>query len=374
LGSAYADRYEWDLALSSYQNSLELFIELGEVYNQAQTIFNMAIVHKDKGDYGTASRMFEQCLSIFEDLRAEPCIALVKLNQGIIQMQRGRYDEADALMHDALASFESMAAMPDLCEGYLAAARLKLCLGEHTEAGFYLSEAQTVIDHTDYQPAKAQLYNAWGEFFQAEKDYESADGNYEKALALARTLCNPLEEAKALRNQGMLALAIGDYRESEDRLQQALAAFGKLCAIYDVVSLYDDLSALYLAQKNYALAEEMAALLERQSRLLGYTELKIKAFMALADCEAHTGRGERAAEDYAQALRLAKEHSDALYLRTTQILSRKVIEFLEAVRPAEGMRCRSEDFVLPLRTKLQNGDCGELLDILSLELQSRKSC
>jgi tetratricopeptide (TPR) repeat protein len=141
-----------------------------------------------------------------------------------------------------------------------------------------------------------------------------------------------------------------------------------------VVSLYDDLSALYLAQNNYALAEEMAALLERQSRLLGYTELNIKAFMALADCEAHTGRGERAAEDYAQALRLAKEHSDALYLRTTQILSRKVIDFLEAVKPAEGMRCRSEDFVSPLRAKLQEGDYGDLLDILSLALESRKSC
>jgi tetratricopeptide (TPR) repeat protein len=337
-------------------------------------MFNMAIVHKDKGDYGTASRMFEQSLSIFEDLRAQPCIALVKLNQGTIQVQRGRYDEAEALMHEALASLENMAAMPDLCEGYLAAARLKLCVGQQTEARFYLSEAETIIHHTDYQPMKIQLYNAWGEFFQAEKDYDSADGNYEKALALARMLCHPLEEAKALRNQGMLALAIGDYRESENRLQQALAAFGRLCAIYDVVSLYDDLSALYLAQKNYALAEEMAALLERQSRLLGYTELNIKAFIALADCEAHTGRGERAAEDYAQALRLAKEHSDALYLRTTQLLSRKVIDFLEATSLAEAMRFRSEDSLSPLRAELQKGEYGDLLEKLSLALESRKSC
>jgi len=37
-------------------------------------------------------------------------------------------------------------------------------MGRSLEAKFYLSEAQTLISSTDYQPLKIQLFNAWGRF------------------------------------------------------------------------------------------------------------------------------------------------------------------------------------------------------------------
>ena len=128
-----------------------------ETYNQAQTLFNMALVLKDKGDLTQSTRVLKEALKVFQDLDAVPCIALCKMNLGTILGMSGKGDEADALLCEALRLSESLGAMPDLCEGYLAMGTFKLGMDQRMEAKFYLSQAETLIFRTDYQPLKIQL-------------------------------------------------------------------------------------------------------------------------------------------------------------------------------------------------------------------------
>ena len=85
-------------------------------------------------------------------------------------------------------------------------------------------------------------------------------------------LSNPYEEAKAIANLGRLALQVKDYPHALVKLQQALAAMSRLGAMHDSLALYQDLRSLFLAQKDYARAEEMAALREQEADRLGYME------------------------------------------------------------------------------------------------------
>jgi len=48
-GGYHADRGRWDEGLSCYQESLELFAAVGESFNRASVLFNMALVYKDRG-------------------------------------------------------------------------------------------------------------------------------------------------------------------------------------------------------------------------------------------------------------------------------------------------------------------------------------
>ncbi len=167
--------------------------------------------------------------------------------------------------------------MPDLCEGYLAMGTFKLGMDQRTEAKFYLSQAETLIFRTDYQPLKIQLYSAQADLHLAEMHYRDAESSFEKALALARRLSNTLEEAKALGKLGRLALVRKDYRDAMGKLQQALVSFQCLGAVYDTISIYHDLVTLFLGEKDFARAKEMAVLLDRQAKLLGFTDLMEKA-------------------------------------------------------------------------------------------------
>ena len=85
-------------------------------------------------------------------------------------------------------------------------------------------------------------------------------------------LSNPYEEAKAIANQGRLALQVKDYPHALVKLQQALAAMNHLGAMYDALALYHDLRRLFSVQGDHARAEEMTSLREREARRLGYLE------------------------------------------------------------------------------------------------------
>ena len=368
MGSAYADRCQWDKALSAYKDSLVLFEQVGEIYSQAETIFNMALVHKDKGDLARAVQLFEMSQKIFQNLNAVPRIALVMLNLGNILGIKGQCIDAEKLFGEALKVLEGLGAIPDLCEGYLTFAIYQIHQGRSLEARFYLSQAQTLIRSTDYQPLNIQFHNAQGELYLKEKLFIEAESSFEKALALARRHSNLYEEAKACANLGRLALDKMDNLEAMAKLKLALATFSRIGAMFDVITIYHDLTGLFLGQGDYVRAEEMAVLELRQARLLGYPDLCIKALTDLADCEAHTGRVMEAKSDYVFALRLAREESETVPLSTRHSLLCKLIDFLETART-----CHEEDLLLGnMREKLQKGNYGEVLEELSGPLECKK--
>jgi tetratricopeptide (TPR) repeat protein len=327
IAGAYADHYDWNEAIYRYSESLALFERLGDTYGHAQTAFNMALLYKDKGDWPRSGEMFERSLGAFLRLGALPCVAMCRMNYGIVQSSLGKDKEAEENLSSAQSIFESMGAVPDLCESCIALARFKLKSGSPAEGRFYLTEAETMIYKMSYEPMRISLHMAWGEFYQAEGSLIEASRNYQKALVLSRKLCNTFEEARALRHLGVIAMLQEDYLESSAKLSQASAIFSRLGAMYDLMSLYHDLATLSVVQGDYARAEEISTLLERQGKLLGYADLTIRALVVLANCETKTGRLSKAKEDYARALNLAKDQGGITYSQTLSLLMEKVIEY-----------------------------------------------
>jgi tetratricopeptide (TPR) repeat protein len=272
LAGSFADCCQWESALSCYQESLQLFTAVGEIYNQAQIRFNMALVYKDKGDLAEAVTLFGEALEIFQRLEAAPCIAQARLNLGIILGLMGQAKEAEDHFSQAIRLQEEMEAPSDLCEGYLSRAQFLVREGRLVEAEFYLSRAETLISRTDCQILNILLYNTKGELHQKEGRYREGMSSFERALSQARMLSNPYEEAKAIANLGKLAFQVKDYPHALVKLQQALAAMSRLGAMHDSLALYQDLRSLFLAQKDYARAEEMAVLREQEAGRLGYME------------------------------------------------------------------------------------------------------
>jgi tetratricopeptide (TPR) repeat protein len=210
-----------------------------------------------------------------------------------------------------------------------------------------------------------QLYNAWGDFHCAEQYYSKSSINYHKALDLSRMLGNPHEEARTLRNLGLLAASQKNYEEAEGRLADSMAIFERLGAVHDVLLIYYDIASLALARRDYSKAEEVALLLVNQSKIARYADLNIRALVALADCEINTGRQKEALSDCSRAVGLTKAHSNDANSKTVHLLMTKVIECVEAVssrNPAtqdQALRLRAS-----LKSKLDDKDFRSLLDIL----------
>jgi tetratricopeptide (TPR) repeat protein len=286
LAAGLADRCQWQSALSCYRESLELFACVGEIYNQGQILFNMALVYKDRGDLAGAGTLFGEALQIFQGLDAAPCIAQARLQLGVMLGQEGRAGEADEHFDYAIRLQEDLGALPDLCEAYLARAQFAVREGRMAQAEFYLSRAETLISRTDYQPLNILLCSVKGELHQKAGCYREAESCFAMALSQARLIDNLYEEARAIANLGRLALQIRDYPRALVKLQKALAAMIRLGANYDVLTLYRDLTGLYLAQEDYARAEEMASRAQRQRMMLDHPDICNSVLLSSPDCQA----------------------------------------------------------------------------------------
>ncbi len=244
-------------------------------------------------------------------------------------------------------------------------ARLKLRVNLSAEAKFYLSEAETVIDRIDYKTVRIVLYNVWGDFYHAEQFYSESSSNYQKALALSRMLGNLQEEAKTLRNLGLLAASQKYYEEAQARFADAIAIFNRLGAVYDVLLIYNDTVSLALARRDYSKAEEVALLLANQSKTARFVDLNIRVLVALADCKINTDRQHEAMEDCSKALELTKACSNDVHSNTVRLLILKVIEWIEAV---SSKNATQEDHVTrlleSLKSKVGDEDFRNLLEIM----------
>jgi tetratricopeptide (TPR) repeat protein len=365
LANAYADRYEWDAAISNYLSSLETFERLGDLFCAAQTMVNMSMVYRDQGDWDRAIALLNQSLEIFNKLNAIPCQGMVKQNLGVIYNMKGCDKDAETHLLSAMTTFENLGAGPDLSESYLAISRFKTRVNLLTQAKFYLSQAETVIYRIDYKPLLVQLYNAWGDLYYAEQFYSESSINYHKALDLSRMLGNPHEEARTLRNLGLLAASQKNYEEADARLADSMAFFERLGAVHDVLLVYYDIASLALARRDYSKAEEVALLLVNQSKIARYVDINIRALVALADCEINTDRQKEAMEDCSRALELTKSNSNDANPKTVRLLVRKVIECIEAVS-SKNPAPQDHAFRLmeSLKSKLNDNDFRNLLEIV----------
>jgi tetratricopeptide (TPR) repeat protein len=364
IGDAYAERYDWEQAISNYQKSLDAFVELHDIFGESQTIFNMALACKEMGNWMKAMELLQNSVRIFQGLNAIPYMALAELQLGHIMGLSGREKDAEEMLLNAVTKLEDIGANVDLCEAYILTARFKLHAGMPVEARFYLSRAETLITRMDYKPAKVQLCNVWGEFHQSEGNLGEAENNFQNALVLARKMNNLSEEARSLRNLGSLALAKGDLKEAESKFEDGLKIFVKLRMAYDVLSLFYEMALLNMARQDYSMAEDILTLLGQEARFWGHQDLSVMTLALLSECEIRTGRPEKAQQHYRDALQLGSSLGESFCSKAINHLLSNVNVIVEE-QSAEGRDSADPQIPGSSKSKNQEIDFRGMLEALS---------
>lgn len=115
------------------------------------------------------------------------------------------------------------------------------------EAKKQFADALRIARVNDLDDAAATALLNLGNLATVEANYTEATANYLDALTLDRKLESDADAALALENLGLLALRIGDYRTSRNRLQEALALFGRAGTAEDLVHVRQDLASVRAA-------------------------------------------------------------------------------------------------------------------------------
>jgi tetratricopeptide (TPR) repeat protein/transcriptional regulator with XRE-family HTH domain len=269
LGELHAHHDRLNDALACLQESLALFVELGDQHGQASTLENVGSIQRLLGDHELAADCFERALTIFAAVDDRVGAAGVMVALAAMYLDQGHPD-ARTYLERALAVFseigdrhtgaqvlrklawyherhgeldraadqltQALAIMRELCDRLGEALTLEqlgevnLRLGRLPAARALLEEALSVFSTYHDHYGQARALRARGELHHAEGEYGRATDDLEQSLACWRELDLPLWEARTLADLGDVYAAVGNQGAAEAAWREALAEFEALGA------------------------------------------------------------------------------------------------------------------------------------------------
>jgi predicted ATPase/class 3 adenylate cyclase len=103
LGSVAAGEEDYERAASLYEESAALFREAGDRMRLASTLGNLGAIANIQGDYDRGRRLSEEALALHREFGAKDDIALVLHNLGRVALHERRHADAAELLRESIA-------------------------------------------------------------------------------------------------------------------------------------------------------------------------------------------------------------------------------------------------------------------------------
>ncbi|MEO7712847.1 MAG: tetratricopeptide repeat protein [Gemmatimonadaceae bacterium] len=147
LGAIASLRGEWHTALSLYQLAVPVYQRLGDMRGLAQTFHNLAIVHRDLGDYASGDEFEVRTIQFAQQAGAERLVLMARVGRAELALRRADYELA---LVSALAAGRTSAANGDRetqADAWRCAGEASTALGQHADARGLLDEAIVLARH-----------------------------------------------------------------------------------------------------------------------------------------------------------------------------------------------------------------------------------
>ncbi len=284
MGHIHMMRNNWDEALVAYKESLKLCQRNGDQIGEAKAYNGIGIIYFEQGDFPESSAYWEKGLELAEQLNESKLNAKLCNNLGSLMSIQGNWEKSLAYHNKAAALFEQIGDHRGLAETYhnmgmtysdmdrlpdsntyyeksfeiakgvgdvrlqalvkLNRVELYMAIND-TYAGlaFCNQALQTFLQLSDHL-GEAETYKFLGALYSRLKKWELASPYFDQSIFLANKYKNPLLEAEAHREYGLMHKQKGDTESANIQLNEALSLFENLKAENDVDKVNKLLSSM----------------------------------------------------------------------------------------------------------------------------------
>lgn len=250
-------------ALELFQRSLAINRSIGDSGGVAVAYYNMAMVHKDRGELSLAMDCAMNSLRKEERLGRKLNVARSHNLMGVIYMTLE--DNANALdnYRKSLALCEQIGDSGNVSTALMNIAQLEDLSGRNEQALAPMERAMAIIQGTSNDRQLAAAHRTRGQILEGLGRKDEALTDYEIALGLQKKLGNVRDQARSLVNISSLLCSKGLYGPAREHGLQALAYARKA---EDMNGIKEAATCLYNAEKglgHVAQALEMHELMMR---------------------------------------------------------------------------------------------------------------
>ncbi|MBE9138011.1 CHAT domain-containing protein [Nodosilinea sp. LEGE 07088] len=367
-GLRQLDLSQFQAALQSWEQALEMYRELGDRAGESRTLGNMGIAYRSLGQYERAIDFYEQDLAITREIGDRPGEGAALGNLGNAYGDLGQYGRAIDFYEQrrAIAREVGDRAGEGRALGNMGSVYHRL--GQYERAIDFYEQGLAIAHEMGDRGSEGVALGNLGAASHSLGQYERAIELYEQNLAIAREIGDRAEAARTLGNMGIAYHGLGQperaiefyeqnlaiAREIGDRASEG-AALGNLGNAYR--SLGQPERAIELYGQDLAIARELGDRVG-ESRALnnqGATLMRLGQYPQAASALHQS-------IEIFESLRSALSDSQLIAIADTQ---RQAYQSLESAliaqnKPAEALviaeRGRARAFVLQLASRLANPD------------------
>lgn len=218
LGNIAMSLADWKQAEQHYQQALALGQEVGDRVNEGTVLNNLGVLAMFSGDHSRSLHYFEQSAAVCRGVGNRRGLGLALSNMGQNYRYLGAFSLAQQYLEEALALYEALGEKRGVCH--------------------------------------VHLY--WGVLAYHQGDLAASQGHSERALGLAQELGDKPIWAHALKGLGDVWREKGEWAEATAVYRQAIELFVELEADRNRLEVLAGLTAVALAQHQFAQAYELA--------------------------------------------------------------------------------------------------------------------
>ena len=216
LGYALLDTSEIEEALSVFKESLGIFIDLEDLYNQAPNLFGIGYAYSILGEHDKSLNYNLRCLEISQQLGDLYGIILTNNNISSNLEERGKYEESLAYLKENNLLSRKLGDKQGVAWSNVSLAIHLIAVGHREKGQKYLNEALGIIEDINIINTSGWVYYVKMIYDAFDEDYEGLKSTLRKLEALPTTRQDFLS---GIRRHHFLAEAgVGNMERARDYL------------------------------------------------------------------------------------------------------------------------------------------------------------
>ena len=350
LGLLEWDLGNYDAAKARFRRAGMIARQVGDPKLEGASLNNLGLVHDELGDYRTSLAQYDQALEIYGEVDFPRGVGDTLGNIGGVHLLLGRYQEGLDRYREALSISESMKSTASMSQDHGNIALCLLGLGEidaaieHFDKAIRLArdagmrqdeaywtrgkataliqkgaydqglvlhkEALAVYEEVEAQAEAVEALHDMGQLYFLLGDLDSAEQNFERALAIA----NSIGLARGITSN---LIALGDLQYRQDHLAAARESYEKAGSRaaesgekYLVAAATLRLALVQREEKRFADSAATARRALETARAMGSPSLQAEAYLAIAEIERRQRQFASSLESYSAAAKAIESIGD----------------------------------------------------------------
>jgi class 3 adenylate cyclase/Tfp pilus assembly protein PilF len=293
-----------------FQQALAMQEELADRSGVARTMYNLATIRRNLGDYPGSLALSRRALQLHEELGDRIAAATVTGDMGTVFYAMGDYEAAMDHCRRAMTVLEDAGDNATLARVFGIMGMVVAATGDIPLSMQHYGQALSMYEELGDHASAARVMGNMGLVATNTGDYAQALEWFHRAQAILEDLHDKASLTSLEANIGNVHAYLGEYPQSLEHYHRALSMYNEIGNPAGVARITVSIGAVYYETGDYPQALEHFRRAHDAQEAMGIRGIAARTTARIGDVYASTGDHRQALEHYERALAVHQEVGD----------------------------------------------------------------